>query len=244
MFDITFHDVTGKKARSPHTRRYSWPATLVKSIQYCSCRKSPDRWQILWLSHVMEFLGSIETLMKGSGLEDLFAKMNAENSGTHMISGKAIARATRAHILTQSALMSLLMQEIKEQSNNIIDFEDLRWFQRYMNMHTVEKWMNSHSKNWFYLTVSNKLRMKLVCLRGLHQCWIFYGKCSICLQLQVTLLTPRVPNCICNKRASFHKLICRYTTNLWMVTLLRNEQRGTGLASGQILRLNERWCNP
>lgn len=73
----------------------------------------------------MKFLGSIGTLMKGSGLEDLFAKVNAENSGTHMISGKAIARATRAHILTQSALMSLLMQEIKEQSNNIIDFEDL-----------------------------------------------------------------------------------------------------------------------
>ena len=56
---------------------------------------------------LMSFLGSIGTLMKGSGLEDLFAKVYVENSITHMISGKAIARATRTHILAESALMSL-----------------------------------------------------------------------------------------------------------------------------------------
>ena len=77
---------------------------------------------------LMSFLGSIGTLMKGPGLEDLFAKVYVENSITHMISGKAIARATRTHTLAESALMSLLMQEIKEQSRNIIDFEDLRKF--------------------------------------------------------------------------------------------------------------------
>ena len=60
---------------------------------------------------LMSFLGSIGTSMKGSGLEDLFAEVYAENSVTHMIAGKAIARATRAHILAESALMSLLMQE-------------------------------------------------------------------------------------------------------------------------------------
>ena len=76
----------------------------------------------------MSFLGSLRTLMKGSGLEDLFAEMYGENSITHMISGKAIARATRAHILAESALISLLMHEIKEQSSEIIDFEDLREF--------------------------------------------------------------------------------------------------------------------
>ena len=74
---------------------------------------------------LMSFLASIGTLMKGSGLEDLFAEVYAENSVTHMISGKAIARA---HILAESALMSLLMQEIREQTSDIIDFEDLRQF--------------------------------------------------------------------------------------------------------------------
>ena len=77
---------------------------------------------------LMSFLGSIGTLMSGSGLEDLFAEVYAENSVTHMISGKAIARATRAHILTESALMLLLLQEIKEQSSDTIVFEDLRQF--------------------------------------------------------------------------------------------------------------------
>ena len=54
--------------------------------------------------------------------------MYAENSVTHMISGKAIAMAIRAHILAESALMLLLMQEMKEQSSDIIDFKDLREF--------------------------------------------------------------------------------------------------------------------
>ena len=76
----------------------------------------------------MSFLGSTGTLMKGSGHEDLFAEVYAENSVTHIISGKAIVRATRAHILAESALISLLMQEIKEQSSDFIDFEDLRQF--------------------------------------------------------------------------------------------------------------------
>ena len=77
---------------------------------------------------LMSFLGSIGTLMKRSGLGDLFAEVYAENRVTHMISGKAIARATRAHILAESSLMSLLMQEIKEQSSDITDFEDLQKF--------------------------------------------------------------------------------------------------------------------
>lgn len=73
---------------------------------------------------LMSFLGSVGMMMKGSGLEDLFTEVYAENSVTHMISGKAIARATRAHILVQSALMSLLMNDIKEDSE--VDFENLR----------------------------------------------------------------------------------------------------------------------
>ena len=46
---------------------------------------------------LMGFLGSIGTLMKATGLEDLLSEVYAENSVVHMISGKAIARAIRAH---------------------------------------------------------------------------------------------------------------------------------------------------
>ena len=73
---------------------------------------------------LMSFLESISTLVKGSGLEDLFAEVHAENSVIHIVSGKAIARA---HFLAQSVLMSLLLQETKEK-NDEIGFDGLREF--------------------------------------------------------------------------------------------------------------------
>ena len=45
---------------------------------------------------MMSFLGSVWNLMKGSGLEDLFAEVYAENTVSHIISGKAVSRALRA----------------------------------------------------------------------------------------------------------------------------------------------------
>ena len=62
----------------------------------------------------MRFLGSIGTLIKGTSLDDLISGVYAENSVIHMMSGKAISRAIRAHILVESSLMSLLLEIIKE----------------------------------------------------------------------------------------------------------------------------------
>lgn len=74
----------------------------------------------------MSFLGSIGAIMKGSGLEDLLAQVYAENSITHMVSGKAVARTIRGHLLTVSSLTSLLFDLIKEETD--IDFNDLDTF--------------------------------------------------------------------------------------------------------------------
>ena len=38
----------------------------------------------------MSFLGSVGMVMKGSGIEDIFAEVYAENSIPHILSGKAI----------------------------------------------------------------------------------------------------------------------------------------------------------
>ena len=66
---------------------------------------------------MMSFLGSLGELMKGSGLEDLFGEVYAEHSVTHMMSGKAVSRALRAHFLAEAALTSLLFNMfIKEGS--------------------------------------------------------------------------------------------------------------------------------
>lgn len=55
---------------------------------------------------LMSFLGSIGKMMAGSGIEELFEEVYAENTVTHMLTGKAYARAIRAHFLAQSALKS------------------------------------------------------------------------------------------------------------------------------------------
>ena len=76
-----------------------------------------------WISYitVMSFLGSVGNMMKGSGLEELFAEVYAGHSVIHMISGKAFSRALHAHFLTESALMTLILTIIKEDALSIKD---------------------------------------------------------------------------------------------------------------------------
>ena len=60
----------------------------------------------------MSFLGSIGTLMAGSGLKEVMSQVYAEGSVDHMLSGKAVARAVRAHLLTDSALNIIATAEM------------------------------------------------------------------------------------------------------------------------------------
>ncbi len=56
----------------------------------------------------MSFLGSIGSLMAGTGLQELFELIYAPNAVTHMMSGKAVARAVRAHLIIAGALHSCI----------------------------------------------------------------------------------------------------------------------------------------
>ena len=58
---------------------------------------------------LMSFFGSIGAAMKGSGLEEAMEQVYAESSIPHIISGKAVSRALRAHFLIESALVNKLM---------------------------------------------------------------------------------------------------------------------------------------
>ena len=60
----------------------------------------------------MSFLGSIGHIMEGSGLEDLLELVYAKNTVSHMMSGKAISRAWRGHLLADAALNTLLMADV------------------------------------------------------------------------------------------------------------------------------------
>ena len=48
--------------------------------------------------------------MKGSGIEELFNDVYAENTVQHIISGKAVSRALRAHLLAEPPLTSILLE--------------------------------------------------------------------------------------------------------------------------------------
>ena len=61
---------------------------------------------------LMSFLGSIGKVMLGSGFHELMELVYGADTVQHMLSGKAVARALRAHLLIQSALMTVLLKRI------------------------------------------------------------------------------------------------------------------------------------
>ena len=61
---------------------------------------------------LMNFFGSIGKLMVGSELKEVFEGIYSEDTLKHIFSGKAAARALRAHILTQSALISHVLNSL------------------------------------------------------------------------------------------------------------------------------------
>ena len=60
----------------------------------------------------MSFLGSIGHLMTSTGLQTMLECVYAENTVPHMLSGKAISRAVRGHLLVIASLHAIMMSEI------------------------------------------------------------------------------------------------------------------------------------
>ncbi|KAF4527646.1 hypothetical protein B566_EDAN010870, partial [Ephemera danica] len=83
---------------------------------------------------LMAFLGAIGYLMDGSGLQELWCTVYAPNSVTHMLSGKAVARALRAHFLTLAALTSMVASYIDISQETRTNIKLL--YEKLMNSHT------------------------------------------------------------------------------------------------------------
>ena len=96
---------------------------------------------------LMSFLGSIGNMMKGSGLEEVYA----ENSVVHMRSGKAISRALRAHFLAESALTTMLNNTLIEEGYGDINLFEPVFNQVLGDNHYAEQWINSSSQIFTYL---------------------------------------------------------------------------------------------
>ena len=70
----------------------------------------------------MNFLGSIGTLMDGSGLHDVLECCYGIKTVEQIMSGKAVSRATRAHFLVEAALNILLLKSVLP--SEPLDLED------------------------------------------------------------------------------------------------------------------------
>ena len=74
---------------------------------------------------LMSFLGSIGSLMNGTGLNSLLEQVYAENAVPHIMSGKAVARARRAHQLALCPLEGIKMSEMYGVDLSLLDNADI-----------------------------------------------------------------------------------------------------------------------
>ena len=62
----------------------------------------------------MNLLGAIGSLMDGSGLKEIMETVYGENAITHILSGKAVQRAFRSHLLMNQSLTRQIIAKIVE----------------------------------------------------------------------------------------------------------------------------------
>ena len=76
----------------------------IKAVEITKAKSTNDVCRLGGFHTVMNFIGSIGTMMKGSGLEEAFGIVNGTNTVTHIISGEAFSRAMGGHFLVETAL--------------------------------------------------------------------------------------------------------------------------------------------
>jgi hypothetical protein len=94
------------------------------------------RMQAWWLSHDDELLGSIGSMMKGSGLEEALEPVYGPNAVAHVISGKAVSRALRGHFLVEAALVNKLMLAVLPCHEEQVDHSLVECTEENENDHT------------------------------------------------------------------------------------------------------------
>ena len=72
----------------------------------------------------MNLLGAIGTLMDGSGLKDVLKTIYGENAVVHMMSGEAVQRSFRGHLLVYQSLSQQIVTKItldEPQFDNLVE---------------------------------------------------------------------------------------------------------------------------
>lgn len=89
-----------------------WKAMMIIENASLDCPTRGIVYLLGGFHTIMSFVGSIGHIMDGSGLRDVLELMYASNTVPHLLSGKAITRAIRAHVIIESALFVELNRNI------------------------------------------------------------------------------------------------------------------------------------
>ena len=89
-----------------------WKAFLMVESEPCDSPLKSIVVRLGGFHSEMSFLGAIGQLMSGSGIEEVIKHCFA--SVEHILSGKAISRAVRSHLLIDMTLHSTLLEEMSQ----------------------------------------------------------------------------------------------------------------------------------
>ena len=84
-----------------------WSAFMVEGLHHGE-ELQPAVIGLRAFHNEMSFCESIGQLMSGSGLQELLEVVYANNAVGHMLSGKAVSRAVRGHLLVDAALNAMV----------------------------------------------------------------------------------------------------------------------------------------
>ena len=117
----------------------------------------------------MSFLGCIGHLMASSGLQEMLELIYAPNAVVHMLSGKAIARAIRAHFIVDAALNALLLKSVfnaplpEKAARNKNEDLDLTETARPQDEHSTDLDLNE-ARTLYEKLMAGEMRAEEVCM--------------------------------------------------------------------------------
>ncbi len=126
----------------------------------------------------MNVLGAIGTLMDGSGLKDIMETVYGENAVVHMMSGKAVQRAFRGHLLVDQCLTCQIVAKIMEDDPDF--HEQVEELERlYTLMESGECTLESLSKSGCIRRIDKTVSLKkdeLAAASKTGALWVNYQK--------------------------------------------------------------------
>ena len=127
---------------------------------------------------LMHLLGAIETLIEGTGLKNIHETVYGENAVVYMMTGKAVHRALRCHLLVDKCLYSHVITEMVKDDPEIETLLD-QAKELYSSLISGEKTLTDAACSVALIkleTVMKKNKSKLAQTSKTSQLWMNYQR--------------------------------------------------------------------